>query len=31
MIDDLNFPDFHPLLLFVGRVGVGHPDLLYSL
>ena len=31
VIDDLNFPDFHPLLLFVGRVGVGHPDLLHEL
>ena len=31
VIDDLNFPDFHPLLLFVGRVGVGHPDLFHEL
>ena len=31
VIDDFNFPDFHPLLLFVGRVGFGHPDLFHEL
>ena len=31
VIDDFNFLDFHPLLLFVGRVGFGHPDLFHEL